>query len=231
MLEVKRCGENPLLIPENVKPSREDFKVEGVFNCGVAKYKDEVILLCRVAESVKGAGEGEVRIPVVSKISGKDEITVLSLRKAEHPELDFTDSRTINKMMRQGKRTVYLTSLSHLRVARSKDGIHFTVEDTPSIFPCAEEESWGMEDPRITQIGEVYYINYTSVTENATTAMGAFLGQGILRHLSGTESYLHRRIRMLPYFRKKLMVCIWRLTVPYQAESATLRCGWPSHRI
>ena len=156
MLEVKRCGENPLLIPENVKPSREDFKVEGVFNCGVAKYK----------ESVKGAGEGEVRIPVVSKISGKDEITVLSLRKAEHPELDFTDSRTINKMMRQGKRTVYLTSLSHLRVARSKDGIHFTVEDTPSIFPCAEEESWGMEDPRITQIGEVYYINYTSVTEN-----------------------------------------------------------------
>ena len=106
MLEVKRCGENPLLIPENVKPSREDFKVEGVFNCGVAKYKDEVILLCRVAESVKGAGEGEVRIPVVSKISGKDEITVLSLRKAEHPELDFTDSRTINKMMRQGKRTV-----------------------------------------------------------------------------------------------------------------------------
>ena len=166
MLEVKRCGENPLLIPENVKPSREDFKVEGVFNCGVAKYKDEVILLCRVAESVKGAGEGEVRIPVVSKISGKDEITVLSLRKAEHPELDFTDSRTINKMMRQGKRTVYLTSLSHLRVARSKDGIHFTVEDTPSVFPCAEEESWGMEDPRITQIGDEYYINYTSVTEN-----------------------------------------------------------------
>ena len=166
MLEVKRCGENPLLIPENVKPSREDFKVEGVFNCGVAKCKDEVILLCRVAESVKGAVEGEVRIPVVKKIGGKDEITVLSLKKAEHPELDFTDSRTINKMMRQGKRTVYLTSLSHLRVARSKDGIHFTVEDTPSIFPCAEEESWGMEDPRITQIGDVYYINYTSVTEN-----------------------------------------------------------------
>ena len=141
MLEVKRCGENPLLIPENVKPSREDFKVEGVFNCGVAKYKDEVILLCRVAESVKGAVEGEVRIPVVKKISGKDEITVLSLKKAEHPELDFTDSRTINKMMRQGKRTVYLTSLSHLRVARSKDGIHFTVEDTPSVFPVRKRRA------------------------------------------------------------------------------------------
>lgn len=166
MLEVKRCRENPLLIPEDVKPSREDFKVEGVFNCGVAKYKDEVILLCRVAESVKGAEKDEVRIPVVKKIGGKDEITVITLKKSEHPELDFTDSRTINKRMKHGKRTVYLTSLSHLRVARSKDGIHFTVEDTPSVFPCAEEESWGMEDPRITQIGDEYYINYTSVTEN-----------------------------------------------------------------
>ena len=50
MLEVKRCGENPLLIPENVKPSREDFKVEGVFNCGVAKYKDEVILAYQILD-------------------------------------------------------------------------------------------------------------------------------------------------------------------------------------
>lgn len=229
MLEIKRCGENPLLIPENVKPSREDFKVEGVFNCGVAKYKDEVILLCRVAESVKGAVEGEVRIPVVKKISGKDEITVLSLKKAEHPELDFTDSRTINKMMRQGKRTVYLTSLSHLRVARSKDGIHFTVEDTPSVFPCAEEESWGMEDPRITQIGDVYYINYTSVTENgaATSLISTRDFETFERHgiIFAPEN------KDVTIFPEKLMVCIWRLTVPYQAESATLRCGWPSHRI
>lgn len=48
MLEVKRCGENPLLIPNNVKPSQENFTVEGVFNCGVARYRDEVILLVGV---------------------------------------------------------------------------------------------------------------------------------------------------------------------------------------
>lgn len=169
MLEVKRCAENPLLSPEMVKPSREDFKVEGVFNCGVAKYEDEVILLCRVAESVREAGEEEVLVPVVEKVHGKDEITVIRINKAEHTELDFTDSRTINKMTKQGKKTVYLTSLSHLRVARSKDGVHFTIEDVPFVCPSSEEESWGMEDPRITQIGDTYYINYTSVTENGAS--------------------------------------------------------------
>lgn len=166
MLEIKRCEANPLLSPEDVKPSREGFQVEGVFNCGVARYQGEVILLCRIAESVKGAKEGEVLVPVVQKNGERDEIVVLHINKAEHPELDFTDSRTINKRTGKGKKTVYLTSLSHLRVARSKDGVHFTIGDEPFIFPGAEEESWGMEDPRITQIGDTYYINYTSVTEN-----------------------------------------------------------------
>ena len=59
-----------------------------------------------------------------------------------------------------------MTSLSHLRIARSKDGIHFEIDEHPAILPLAEEESWGMEDPRITKIGDKYYINYTSVTEN-----------------------------------------------------------------
>lgn len=166
MLEVTRCTGNPLLSSKDVKPGREGFQVEGVFNCGVARYRDEVILLCRVAESVKGGAAGEVLVPMVKKVEGRDEIVVIQIKKAEHPELDFTDSRAVNRMTRHGEKTVYLTSLSHLRVARSKDGVHFTIEDAPFIFPNSQEESWGMEDPRITQIGKTYYINYTSVTEN-----------------------------------------------------------------
>lgn len=166
MLEVKRCLQNPLLTPGQVKPSREDFKVEGVFNCGVARYGEEIILLCRVAESVVGAGEKEVKVPVVKEVDGEDRIEIVTIKKEEHPELDFSDSRTIHKMTKTGKKTVYLTSLSHLRIARSKDGVHFTIDEKPFVFPAAGEESWGMEDPRITQIGDVYYINYTSVTEN-----------------------------------------------------------------
>ena len=45
-MKIERCVNNPLLTPADVKPSRQDFKVDGVFNCGVTEYKGEVILLC-----------------------------------------------------------------------------------------------------------------------------------------------------------------------------------------
>lgn len=166
MIEIKRCANNPLIMSEQVKPSREDFRVEGVFNCGVARFGNEIILLCRVAETADACGSDEVKIPVVKEIGGQDQIEIVTIRKEDHPELDFSDSRAVRKAVRNGNKTVYLTSLSHLRLARSSDGIHFTIDELPFVFPNAKEESWGMEDPRITQIGDTYYINYTSVTEN-----------------------------------------------------------------
>ena len=42
--------ENPIIRPENVRPSREDSEVIGVVSASVARYQDEVILLLRVAE-------------------------------------------------------------------------------------------------------------------------------------------------------------------------------------
>ncbi|WP_270914626.1 glycoside hydrolase family 130 protein [Allofournierella sp. CML151] len=165
-MNIKRCEKNPLICPSDVKPSRPDFKVEGVFNCGVARYNDQVILLCRVAESAVGTSEDEVRVPVVVNNNGTDQIDVITFVKSEHPELDFSDSREIHRAGAARGKIVNLTSLSHLRVARSTDGVHFEIADHPSILPSSEEESWGMEDPRITQIGDVYYINYTSVTPN-----------------------------------------------------------------
>ena len=165
-MKVARCERNPLLVPEDVKPSRPDFKVDGIFNCGVAKYQDEILLLCRIAESVKCNNPDEVKIPIVIEKNGKDELDVIIYKKAEHPELNFSDSRQVMKEDKKGKKSINLTSLSHLRLARSKDGIHFVVDEEPAIFPIAKEESWGMEDPRITKIEDTYYINYTSVTKN-----------------------------------------------------------------
>lgn len=166
MININRCGKNPLIVPADVKPSRPDFKIDGVFNCGVARYKEEVILLCRVAESVKCETEDEIRIPVVAEKDGIDQIEVIVLNKKEHPEYDFSDSRTVRKQTAKGIKTIYLTSLSHIRIARSKNGVDFVIEDKPFIFPNAREESFGMEDPRVTKIEDAYYINYTSVTEN-----------------------------------------------------------------
>jgi beta-1,2-mannobiose phosphorylase / 1,2-beta-oligomannan phosphorylase len=51
-IDVRRNEQNPLISPEDLKPSRIDFTNECVFNAGVARYKDEVILLMRVARDL-----------------------------------------------------------------------------------------------------------------------------------------------------------------------------------
>jgi predicted GH43/DUF377 family glycosyl hydrolase len=166
MVTVNRCTQNPLILPSDVKPTRADLRVDGIFNCGVCKYKDEIILACRVAESVYSDDENIVKVPIVKRKDGKDSIDVRTIKKSEHPNWNFSDSRTISERGADGgKKIVSLTSLSHIRLARSKDGIHFTLEEKPCIFPSAEQEGWGMEDPRITQIGDTYYINYSAVNE------------------------------------------------------------------
>lgn len=167
-----RCENNPLLTPDMVKPSCEDFVVKGVFNCGAAKYKEEYILLCRVAEAVDTENEDVVKFPVIVKEDGKSTFKTITLIKSEHKELCFEDSRTITRGRDGNSDVVYLTTLSHLRIARSKDGIHFTIDEQPAIMPDWENECWGMEDPRITQIDGTYYINYTAASPNgAQTAL------------------------------------------------------------
>lgn len=165
-----RC--NPLLTAADAKPSDERLKVDGVFNCGVTKYNGEYILLCRVAESVKDTEEGTVAFPTIVRRGEKSGFEIVRLVKAEHPELDFSDSRTISRGGDGYSDVAYLTSFSHLRLARSQDGLHFVIADTPLIEPDGETECWGMEDPRITCVDGTYYINYTAVSPNgAATAM------------------------------------------------------------
>lgn len=158
-----RCAENPIITPADVKPSREDFTVVGIFNCGAAKYEGETILLCRVAECVREEDPSVLRVPVVTE--GEDGTpcfdTVTFSR--QDPGYDFSDPRTVYRIDGKERRTAALTSLSHLRVARSKDGVHFTVSDSPALMPDPNYESWGMEDPRITQIGGDYYVAYSAV--------------------------------------------------------------------
>jgi len=58
-------------------------------------------------------------------------------------------------------------------LARSKDGLHFTVEDKPVMTPVrsgpfAKYETRGIEDPRITTIDGVYYVMYTAYSKYGT---------------------------------------------------------------
>ncbi|HEV2250011.1 MAG TPA: glycoside hydrolase family 130 protein [Candidatus Limnocylindria bacterium] len=87
------------------------------------------------------------------------------------PGLDLRDPRAIRykngtgplHLVNEGYQD-YLAQISHLRVARSRDGIHFTVEKDVALGPLAALEEYGVEDPRITWIDGTFHVTYVSVS-------------------------------------------------------------------
>jgi len=154
-----RFDENPLIRPSDVKPSRDDFQVVGAFNAGVTRVGDEIVLLIRIAEA-PSSQDDEVVAPFLRPDRPGGDIEILRVRK-DDPALEAGDPRVFIY-----KGQPYLTSMSHLRVARSRDGRHFAIEPRPALVPERPEEEYGIEDPRITRIGDAYYINYTAVSRH-----------------------------------------------------------------
>ena len=161
-MHVIRSDKNPLITPRSVKPSRPDFKVEGTFNAGVIDCGDETIMLLRVAESVLSSDPNEVKVPVMES---EGESCVLTLKSFHRDDAtyDFADPRTV--VVRADRSQLFLTSLSHIRVARSTNGVDFEVGDDPFIYPSNRYELFGCEDPRVIRIEGNYYINYSSVSD------------------------------------------------------------------
>ena len=157
MILIERFAENPLIVPADVPPSRPDYQVVGAFNPGVIKYKGEVLLLLRVAERPKDKAQDEELAPILDP-----ETKQIRCLKVKHsaPDLEVTDSRIFYY---KGK--MYLTSISHLRLALSKNGRHFEIDPAPAVFPTEPYETFGVEDPRITQIGDEFHITYKVVSQ------------------------------------------------------------------
>ncbi|TMK90675.1 MAG: glycosyltransferase [Actinobacteria bacterium] len=92
------------------------------------------------------------------------------------PGLDLSDPRTIRYRNTAGgfahvqmEFTDYLSHISHLRVARSSDGNHFTIDPEPTIVSATPLEEYGVEDPRITWFGDVFHITYVAVSRLGIT--------------------------------------------------------------
>ena len=154
---LKRLEDNPIVRREDVRPSREGFEVYGAFNCGAAKVGEEYFLLMRVAER-PAQEKGLIKVPILNEAC--DDVEVLCFRPDE-PGLNASDPRLIVR----ADGSVLLTSISHLRLARSRDGADFKVDETPTIFPAAPYERYGIEDPRITLLDGRWWINYSAVSE------------------------------------------------------------------
>lgn len=153
--QAKRFKQNPLVRPQDVKPSMEGMTVECLLNPGVFRFDKKIWLLVRVAERPVQK-EGYVSFPIYNQ-SG--EIEILQFKKND-PDLDLKDPRVIRY-----KGEEYLTTLSHLRLMCSTDGKSFhEPEDYEPIFGKDPLEAYGIEDCRVTEMGGVFYLTYTMVS-------------------------------------------------------------------
>ena len=202
-----RLRENPLLTARDVPPSRPELEVVSVFNAGVAKVGDEVVLLLRVAEQPRsdldpppdaltvdlggpfptfrplppGYRKHEVVGMCVLDASASPARMVVAYVPIDLPGLDLHDRRTIRYRDPRGAHrgpddgyADHLAQISHLRVARSRDGIRFEVEAAPALAPDREIEEYGVEDPRVTRIDGRWYVTYVSVSRwGITTSLAS----------------------------------------------------------
>jgi len=153
----RRFPENPLLLPKDISPSNPGLQVISLLNPGVFRFNDKVWLLVRVAEGI-GQKEGVINFPVLNA-TGNTEIIEVPLND---PDLVASDARVVNY-----KGLDYLTTISHLRLLSSEDGIHFKEDPAyPGLFGLGYMERFGIEDCRVAQIGETYYLTFTAVSDS-----------------------------------------------------------------
>ncbi len=154
----KRNLNNPIIEPADVVPSVEGAVVECVLNAGAFKFNGRIGLLMRVAERMEQV-EGKLSTLVADEKSEYG-VKVVSFN-LDDPKLDYTDPRVFRY-----DGLSFLTTISHLRLAWSDDGVNFQVEKKPILTGKGEMETFGIEDCRVTRIDKTYYLTYSAVSEN-----------------------------------------------------------------
>ncbi|HEU4791356.1 MAG TPA: glycosidase, partial [Flavobacterium sp.] len=152
----KRFEQNPLLSPKDLPASIDGLQITCLLNPGVFQYEGKTWLLVRVAERPEQK-EGIISFPILTE-TGTEIIEI----PTNAPELDASDARIINY-----KGVDYLTTLSHLRLLCSEDGVNFyEPEGYPLLVGEGILEAFGIEDCRVALIEGKYYLTFTSVSDN-----------------------------------------------------------------
>ena len=201
----ERLAQNPLLSPHDLEATRQDLCVLCTLNPGAARFGRETLLLVRVGEAARPEPG------TVAAVVWDDEAGEVRVRRYRHddPDVELGDARGFAYRGR-----AMLTSLSHLRVARSADGQRFRFDPQPAIFPATPYEAYGCEDPRITFLDGRYYVTYSAVSP-----------RGIAVGLAATDDFrtFERLGVMLPPTQKD--VCIFPERVRGQYVCRHRPCG------
>ena len=171
----KRFPQKPLLSPKDIQPSKEGLHIACLLNPGVFRYDNKTWLLVRVAERPQ-QNEIVVSFPVLTE-TGETEIMEIALNDAD---LIATDARVVRY-----KGVDYLTTLSHLRLFCSEDGVNFIEpEGYPKLFGSGKLQTFGIEDCRVTWLEDKYYLTFTAVS-----ASGVGVGMRTTTDWKTYESY------------------------------------------
>jgi predicted GH43/DUF377 family glycosyl hydrolase len=146
-----------LLRPGDLTPTRPDFEVVGVFNPAAIWHNDEIVLLVRVAERPREVRAGYIGLPRWTPKHG------LNVDWVRNEELTIADPRVV-RINSTG--LLRLTFWSYLLLIRCGDG-RAVREVTTTVFdPQNTWEEYGVEDPRLTRIGDRYYFTYVAVSRH-----------------------------------------------------------------
>jgi beta-1,2-mannobiose phosphorylase / 1,2-beta-oligomannan phosphorylase len=178
----RRFPENPLLMPKDVRPSSPNLQVVCLLNPGVFTFDNKTWLLVRVAENILQK-EGVLFFPMIND-NGHTEVIEVPLND---PDLINDDPRVINY-----KGLDYLTTLSHLRLLCSDDGVKFYEPlGYEPLMGSGYLEAFGVEDCRVAKIEDTYYLTYTAVSANG-------VGVG-LRTTKDWKTFDHKGMIIAPH--------------------------------
>ncbi len=161
-----------LLKKNDFKPSFANWKIEGVFNPAAIRMENKKIFLyARVAESSENHSSSALHCPIITS-------------KEDYEAVDERVSK--EQVVGHDRNVIYLksgicrlTNLSHFRrIILSEDGLKIEeISKTPSFTGKPYDGEFGVEDPRIVQIGKKYYMTYVAISkrEGISTALAESL--------------------------------------------------------
>ncbi|MDV6030618.1 MAG: glycosidase [Phycisphaera sp. RhM] len=160
---IPRLSQSRLLCPAQLAPSRADLEVIGVFNPGVVRIENDVVMLVRVAERPREKRPGLMGLP---RWDPDGTCVIDWVGEADFGAID----PRVGQLKSNGR--LRLTSVSSLRVLRQRDGSSDGWLPGPALLPERAIEEFGMEDARITKIDQTYWITYVAVSrQGAATAL------------------------------------------------------------
>ena len=233
-----------LIRPADVVPSHDDLEVVGTFNPGAAAVPGgEVVLLVRVAERPRRRRPGCTALPRHEPGRG------LVIDQVPDEQLEPIDARVVR---RRSDGCIRLTFISHLRVVRSRDGRHIDDPDAGRFLPLTANETYGVEDPRITRIGHRFWFTYVAVSPHgaatalaSTTDFRRFERHGLIfcpenkdvllfpQRIRGRHAALHRP-NPATHFAAPEMWLAWSDDLLHWGGHQRLLgggCGWSAGRI